>query len=156
MEMNIHLFLHGIPCCGYWVFTESLWKTRTFPQFPQVFPQAFFTAFFRGLSIISRHNFFAGFRLFPHFFACQKTHKRRLSVRKKGLDKTFRPGATGPWRAAAAPTKTSAPRSALAPPPPPPWEFEPGLAPRSAPSGSPAAVPCSPVRSHRAPAPRQK
>lgn len=154
--MNIHLFLHGIPCCGYWVFTESLWKTRTFPQFPQVFPQAFFTAFSGDYPLSVDIIFSPGFDFFPTFSPVKKHTSGGSPSEKKGLDKTFRPGATGPWRAAAAPTKTSAPRSALAPPPPPPWEFEPGLAPRSAPSGSPAAVPCSPVRSHRAPAPRQK
>ena len=89
MEGNIQLFLHGNRGRGYWISMERLWKNRTFPQSPQVFPQGFSTVKNREISILGLHNCFAFFRQTSHFFACQKTHNRHTPVRKKGLDKVF-------------------------------------------------------------------
>ena len=143
--MNIQSFLHEKVWFGYWVSGVRLWKTRTFPQSPQVFPQAYFAVFCGNYPLSVDIILSPGFDFFPTFLHVKKHTTAPPESKKKDLTRFFM---SGTWQAAAIPIQTSAPRSSAVPPAPPPWEFGPKCAGRSALSMSPTAVPCSPVRSH--------
>jgi len=76
---------------GYqdWYFVEKRGECRTFPQFPQVFPQAGGDVEVENNSTAGQHNTFRRLSTTFHFFTFSVLAKDFFVVEKMGLDSRF-------------------------------------------------------------------